>query len=141
MDLYGKLNNEIELKEYKAGKTATSDVNINSNVITADVKKVPNKLVVNYNGASYEFDGSSNVELNLNQYYGINANISNGKYVGMYSMRPGDIIGALIIANEGYNLPEQISVENANLRYYNRETGEVIFDSPNNTVILTVNCI
>ena len=146
MDLYGKLNNEVALKNYKGASTNTSTTTIDSsNIISVDVKKVPNKLTLIAGERLDTFNGDREVIINFDTIFGktykINANIQNGIYVGPYYIKNNESLGLLIIPNEGYHLPEEINIENAVEEKYDNVTGELKISSPNNTVNITINCI
>lgn len=66
--LYGKLNKTVEaLKLYQgiSSLTASTTVDNTANNIYVDVKKVPNKLIFIQGEVHSEYDGSSEVELEL----------------------------------------------------------------------------
>lgn len=73
IDIYGKLNNETVKKEYSGGKSDTANVIVNNgtNTITAEVKKVPGKLTIDYyeDGELRDFvyDGSKDEEIHIPQ--------------------------------------------------------------------------
>lgn len=146
MDLYGKLNNEVTLKNYKGASTDTSITTIDgSNIISVDVKKVPNKLTLIADGKVDSFSGDREIIINFDTIFGktykINADIQNGVYVGPYYIKNNESLGLLIIPNEGYHLPEEINIENAIKEKYDSVTGELKIGSPNNTVNIIINCI
>lgn len=71
--IYGKLNQSEILKEYEGKETDTANTitNNTSNIISVDVKKVPNKLKIfdkKYPLSLVEFDGSKLQELDLSNY-------------------------------------------------------------------------
>lgn len=65
--LYGKLNKEVEQREYKGKKSNTINVTVDNsdNSIQADLLKTKGKLKIIKNYKPYTFDGSENVTLEL----------------------------------------------------------------------------
>lgn len=83
MDIYGKLNNETVKKEYVGSTTDTAKVKVDnqSNVVSAEVYKVPNKLIIDYwdkeNGyVDVEYDGSGEVKVHIPQISDVNQLLS-----------------------------------------------------------------
>ena len=83
MDIYGKLNNETVKKEYVGSTTDTAKVKVDNqtNVISAEVHKVPNKLKIDYwdkeNGyVDIEYDGSKEVSVHIPQISDVNQLLS-----------------------------------------------------------------
>jgi len=83
MDIYGKLNNETVKKEYVGSTTDTAKVKVDnqSNTISAEVHKVPNKLKIDYwdkeNGyVDIEYDGSEEVSVHIPQISDVNQLLS-----------------------------------------------------------------
>ncbi len=69
--IYGKLNKSVVRVDYKGLSTDTSTTttelgsNYEDNTIKVDVKKVPNSLDLTFEGKTYTYDGSKNIQLPL----------------------------------------------------------------------------
>lgn len=158
MDLYGKLNKEIELKEYSEMPSDTADVVVNNkmNTISVEVKKVPNVLSFDLNGTIISYDGSESntiipiltlaqVQDMINQKLGttfpLNVTILHGSYIGNYVVPYNGSAFIRVTPDEGYHLPDSIVVTNAVLESYNKDTGVIVINTAVNTVGIEVTCI
>ena len=107
---------------------------------------------VSLSNASYQYDENSgtvtltNITGNVvvtatcpvKPTYTITPTISNGSYSGDTEIV--DNASGTITPSDGYNLPESISVENANYDYDNT-TGEVSFSAPTGNVTFSATCV
>lgn len=157
MDLYGKLNKEIELKEYSgmSGDTANVIVNDKMNTISAEVKRVPNELSFDLNGTIISYDGSesktipiltaSQVQDMINEKLGttfpLQVNVEHGTYIGSYVAPYNGSASIKVTPDLGYSLPDEIDVANAALVKYDRNSGSIVVDTAVNTVVINIVCV
>ena len=71
--------------------------------------------------------------------YNISVNIVNGTYTGTTEIEENKSQTIKITANQGYELPINITVQNANYSY-NTQTGEIYLYNPTANVIITAIC-
>lgn len=76
----------------------------------------------------------------INPTYNISVNVTNGTWKGKNEISEDKAEKITITANAGYELPIDISVNNANY-IYNRENGEITIYNPTANVIINVICV
>lgn len=116
--IYGKLNNECILKEYTALITETAETVINntSNVISVNVLKVPYTLAITENEQKRYFDGSANVNINLDNY--TLKSVYNNQIQEILNTKLDNNLGTenagkhLIVASNGQIIPVSVDYEN-----------------------------
>lgn len=157
MDLYGKLNKEIELKEYSGMPSDTADVVVNNkmNTISTEVKRVPNELSFNLNGTIVSYDGSKSktipiltleqvqdmINAKMGTTFPLQVNVEHGTYIGSHVAPYNGSAFIKVTPDEGYGLPDEVFVANAVLESYNKDNGTIVVNTAANTVEIEVTCI
>lgn len=116
--IYGKLNNECILKEYTALITETAETVINntSNVISVNVLKVPYTLAITENKQTRVFNGSANVNINLDNY--TLKSVYDSQIEEILNTKLNNNLGTenagkhLIVASNGQIIPVSVDYEN-----------------------------
>lgn len=71
--------------------------------------------------------------------YGINTVVGHGTYSGDVAVAEGETATVIVTAGTGYDLPDTISVTNADYTY-NKETGVINLSNPVGTIVIAVEC-
>ena len=90
------------------------------------------------NTEQYEQSQPSNI-ITYNAAYTITVNIARGTWSGPSTIANGGSSTLTLAADQGYSLPDTITVNNASYTY-DKSTGIVVLSNPTNNVIVTVIC-
>lgn len=90
------------------------------------------------NTEQYEQSQPSNI-ITYNAAYTITVNIARGTWSGSSTIANGGSSTLTLTADQGYSLPDTITVNNASYTY-DKSTGIVVLSNPTNNVIVTVIC-
>lgn len=72
--------------------------------------------------------------------YAITATVTNGTATGANVIHTGETVALTIAANEGYNLPDAVTVTGAS-QTWNKETGTLTLSNPTGAVTVSAECV
>ena len=73
--------------------------------------------------------------------YDISTSVTNGSSSGAEKITEGTTATVTIAANNGYKLPSNVTVTNADLDSYNQSTGAVVISNPTGNVNISATCV